>query len=119
MRYAAASGVWLAEAPEPVIDRLRVARRFLQRAVGLLGKAGLAPREALLIPNCRSLHTFGMRFAIDVLFVDDQGVVRDLFPQTPSGHIVIARSKPVHALEVSAGFIAKHNINPGQRLSIR
>jgi uncharacterized protein len=43
------------------------------RRTRLLGLAGL-PREragpGLLIPRCRSIHTFGMRFPIDVLFLD-------------------------------------------------
>lgn len=42
----------------------------------LLGLALLPRRRAgpgLLIPRCRSIHTFGMRFAIDVLFLDDGG----------------------------------------------
>lgn len=31
--------------------------------------------SGLLIPGCRSVHTFGMRFAIDVAFLDSDGVV--------------------------------------------
>ncbi len=42
----------------------------------LLGLA-LLPRSragaGLLIPGCRSVHTFGMRFSIDVVFLDSQG----------------------------------------------
>ena len=50
--------------------RVPVAVTFLSR---LLGLALLAPEragEGLLIPRCRSVHTFGMRFAIQVVFVD-------------------------------------------------
>lgn len=39
----------------------------------LLGLAGLDPEEAgpgLLIPRCASVHTFGMRFELDVIFLD-------------------------------------------------
>ena len=50
--------------------RIHVARSFLQRARGLLGRAPLAADEALLIRPCSSIHTFGMRFAIDVVFID-------------------------------------------------
>jgi uncharacterized membrane protein (UPF0127 family) len=44
------------------------------RASRLLGLAFLdrdAAGPGLLIPRCRSVHTFGMRFALDVLFVDE------------------------------------------------
>jgi len=42
----------------------------------LLGLAHLGREEAgsgLLIPRCRSVHTFGMRFALDVVFLDESG----------------------------------------------
>ena len=41
----------------------------------LLGLAGLALEEAgagLLIPRCSSVHTFGMRFALDLVFLDSR-----------------------------------------------
>jgi uncharacterized membrane protein (UPF0127 family) len=50
--------------------RVPVAVTLLSRLLGLAllssGRAG----EGLLIPRCRSVHTFGMRFAIDVVFLD-------------------------------------------------
>ena len=44
----------------------------------LLGLSLLGRRQVttgLLIPRCRSVHTFGMRFAIDIFFFDRQGLV--------------------------------------------
>jgi uncharacterized membrane protein (UPF0127 family) len=49
------------------------ARGFRARLLGLAFLRSLPPGHALLIPRCRSVHTFGMRFAIDVRFLDDQG----------------------------------------------
>jgi uncharacterized protein len=45
-------------------------------AARLLGLAHLDREEAgpgLLIPSCSSVHTFGMRFALDLIFLDSQG----------------------------------------------
>ena len=53
--------------------RVPVADTYRSR---LLGLAFLAPERApdgLLIPRCRSIHTFGMRFAIDVVYLDAAG----------------------------------------------
>jgi len=62
---------------EPVlVGRLHVAEGFSQRAIGLLGAGRLNADEGLLLPRCRSVHTFGMRFPIDVLFVDGGWVIR-------------------------------------------
>lgn len=41
-----------------------------ERMRGLLGRDALGSGEALLLKRCGSVHTFGMRFAIDVLFLD-------------------------------------------------
>jgi uncharacterized membrane protein (UPF0127 family) len=50
-----------------------VAERYGQRLLGLAGLPALPPDTGLLIPRCRSVHTFGMRFSIDVLFVTVEG----------------------------------------------
>jgi uncharacterized membrane protein (UPF0127 family) len=55
--------------------RLLVARTFAQRLRGLAGLAAMPEDDTLLLPRCASVHTAGMRFAIDVAFLDDQGVV--------------------------------------------
>ena len=47
----------------------RSADNFWTRFVGLMGVAGLAPGEGLLITRCNSIHTHFMRFPIDVLYV--------------------------------------------------
>ena len=51
---------------------ITVARSLRAR---LLGLAFRRPGPALLIPRCRSVHTFGMRFALDVAFLDTDGTV--------------------------------------------
>jgi uncharacterized membrane protein (UPF0127 family) len=45
------------------------------RLLGLAFLRELPPGHALLIPGCRSVHTFGMRFVLDVVFLDDHGAV--------------------------------------------
>ena len=41
--------------------------------LALLARGALPPGHALLIADCRSVHTFGMRFPIDVMFLDERG----------------------------------------------
>ena len=48
-----------------------LAASFRARLLGLVGLREMPPGTALLIPNCSSVHTFGMRFPIHVLFLDD------------------------------------------------
>lgn len=49
---------------------LRCAVRWHERALGLLVGARLQAGEGLLIANCSAVHTFGMRYAIGVFFLD-------------------------------------------------
>ena len=61
--------------------------RFRSRLLGLafLDASDLPRSHALLLPRCASIHTFGMRFPIDVAFLDGDGlvlrVIRDLPPR--------------------------------------
>lgn len=57
-----------------------VANTWLARAVGLLRHSSLASGEGLIIRPCNSVHTFFMRFPIDVLFVDKQGKIKHAVP---------------------------------------
>lgn len=65
--------------------RVVEARTIRSRLLGLAGLDDLPPGTALLFPRCRSVHTFGMRFALDLLFLDRRGravrVVEDLPPR--------------------------------------
>lgn len=69
----------------PDCPRVFVARSARARLLGLAWLDGLPPDCGLLIPGCRSIHTFGMRFALDVDFLDADGQllrrVRDVGPR--------------------------------------
>ena len=57
-------------------DRIRAAETFFGRLRGLLRTEGLAPGEGLWIAPCRAIHSFGMRFEFDAVFLDaDRKVV--------------------------------------------
>jgi uncharacterized membrane protein (UPF0127 family) len=54
-----------------------IVARGLRRLTGLIARRSLAPGVALEIPRCRSVHTFGMRFPVDLVWLDaDRRVVR-------------------------------------------
>ena len=55
--------------------RIAIADGLRARALGLAGLRTPPPRTALLIPGCRSVHTFGMRFALDLIWLDEDGAI--------------------------------------------
>lgn len=74
------------------------------RLLGLarLRERDLPPRSALLIPRCRSVHTFGMRFPLDVLFLDERGGVVRVERAVPRRRVLLCR-RAFAVLETRAG----------------
>jgi uncharacterized membrane protein (UPF0127 family) len=72
------------------------------RLLGLAFLRELPRGHALLIAHCRSVHTFGMRFPIDVLFVDENGSVLRVARDTPPRRILYCR-RAFAVLETRAG----------------
>jgi uncharacterized protein len=95
--------------------RVRVADRFITRGLGLLVGAPLEAAEGLLIAPCSSIHTFGMRYAIDVVFVDRDARVVRVCADVRAGRARFAGG--AHAvLELRSGVAAQHGLTPGLRL---
>ena len=68
-------------------NKVRTAQTFLSRLVGLLGTAAIAEGEGLWIVPCRSVHTLGMRYPIDVAFLDATGVVVGILEGLPPNRV--------------------------------
>jgi uncharacterized membrane protein (UPF0127 family) len=60
-----------------------VARTRRARLLGLALLDRAEAGEGLLIPRCRGVHTFGMRFALDLVFLDAEGRVIELRRAVP------------------------------------
>ena len=76
----------------------------VSRRARLLGLALLDRHRAgagLLIPGCRSVHTFGMRFPVDIRFLDHRGAVISIHAAVPACRIV-SEPEAASVLEVPA-----------------
>jgi hypothetical protein len=100
----------------PLGDRVRTAQTFLSRLVGLLGTAAIAEGEGLWIVPCRSVHTLGMRYPIDVAFLDAGGVVVGVLEGLPPNRVGRAFRGALGALEMRAGTLASTGTAAGDRL---
>lgn len=101
-----------------LVSELRIAQTFWQRLMGLLGTSRLAPEQGLLICPCSSVHTVGMRYPIDVLFLDKNLKVLKVISSLPAMRAVVCL-KSCMALEISGGMAAKTNTTAGDQLEIR
>ena len=96
--------------------RVRVADSFASRALGLLVGAPLEAAEALLIEPCSSIHTFGMRYPIDVVFLDRDARIVRVCPDVRAGRVRL-RPGARAALELRAGAAARLGLAAGVRLA--
>src|SRR3972149_574209 len=84
-----------------------VAATRATRAVGLLPRAALEGGEALWIVPSRGVHTWGMRFAIDVIALDQRGVVIDCVFRLKPWRIRLPRRGTAGVLELPVGGLER------------
>jgi uncharacterized membrane protein (UPF0127 family) len=95
---------------------LEVAASYRARRRGLLGRDGIG--GAMLITPTNSVHTFGMRFAIDVAYLDRSFRVLSVVTMRP-GRLGLIRPRARHVLEAEAGAMARWGVRPGVRVAVR
>ncbi len=109
--------VWV-EPAEALLAVAETANTAASRTQGLLGRDSLAPGQGLILDPCRLIHTFFMRFAIDVVFVDRRQrvtrVARDVRPFRFAWGGWSARA----TLELPAGTLARVPVPPGAQLRL-
>ena len=106
-----------------VADRAWLATTFRERAQGWLGKQGIQAGEALLLRPASSVHSFGMTFTFDLVFLDRHGRVLKLCPQMAPGRAAWGpwwawvSFRGLQALELPAGTLATLGLRVGQILT--
>jgi uncharacterized membrane protein (UPF0127 family) len=90
---------------------------FWRRGIGLLGRTGLPEGAALWIVPCHSIHMFGMRFALDLIFLDASlrvvNVVRNVRPWRMASGGAGAHS----VVELATGWLPADAATPGDQLA--
>lgn len=89
---------------------IEVASTRRARRRGLLGRDGID--GALLLTPARAVHTFGMRFDIDVAFLDASGVVLDIV-EMKRWRLGMPRRQARSVLEAEAGAFARWGLRVG------
>lgn len=98
-------------------DHLEAALDSASRRKGLLGREGLPPGAGLVIAPSNAVHTFSMRFAIDVVFVRRTGVVAKVRHSMPRARIAAA-FMAFAVIELPAGTAERTGVRAGDRLEI-
>jgi len=100
------------------LARVELAVTARQRTRGLLGKNELAPGCAMWLAPCRSIHTVGMRFAIDVVFLDRDWRVVTIREAVVPFRLAWGGWRARGVLEFAAGEVARLKIARDQQLTL-
>jgi uncharacterized membrane protein (UPF0127 family) len=93
-----------------------IADRPLARAVGLLGRSRFEQGDGLVIAPCDTIHTWFMRFPIDVLFVDQDGVVVRAIESLAPFNLASGRPRARMTIELPAGTVRRAALREGARV---
>ncbi len=102
-----------------IVEKLKPAYSFGKRLKGLMFQKSLQPRSGVHIKPCPSIHTFFMKFPIDVIYIDKEmtivGMEHALSPGKLGGRFKNAHS----VIEMEAGQISASKVYVGQTLRIQ
>ena len=98
--------------------RVKAAASLWALTRGLLGTATLPSDEGMWLNPCRSVHTFFMRYPIDVLFLDFEGIAVSKATLVP-WRISRWERRAESALELAAGTLSRTKTEAGDRITLR
>ena len=97
-------------------QRIGVAEWWWQRLRGLLGRPRLQPGEGLLLTPCRAIHMTGMKYPLDVAFLDRQDTVVAVYPGIAPGTRTRWHASARSALELPVGTLTATGTQIGDSL---
>jgi hypothetical protein len=111
-------GALVDEQGRVVCEHCEDAARTVDRMRGLMGRRSLESGHGMLIRRSGSIHTFFMRFPIDVVFLDKELQVRKIVRELPPNRAAAGRGAR-SVLELPAGEAARVGLEVGSRLAWR
>jgi len=91
-------------------DQIKIAESFSEKLVGLLRDKALDSQQGLLLSGCKQVHTFGMKFPIDVIFLSKEGQILHIENDLLKGKVSKNVKKAFYSLELKSGFAKEHNL---------
>lgn len=99
-----------------VIEKCGIATGFFSRFLGLMCKKRLSKKEAIYFPNCNSVHTFFMRFPIDVVFVDDKLRIQKIKESVKPWRLILPHKNIYGVIEIKAMTAKEVGIEIGKEI---
>lgn len=101
-----------------IAGKVEVAQTFSKRLIGLMGRCSMIDGQGLYFPGCKSIHSFFMKFAIDVLFLDKEMKITKMVNCLKPYRVAFAPLKTRNTLELSCGVLEKHDLSVGDTMTL-
>ena len=101
-----------------IISAVEAATSFRRRLFGLLGRRPIGPHRALYLAPCRAVHTWFMRFPLDLVFLNQDlcvvRIVRDVQPW----RVVPGGRAAQSVVELQSGWLPADALKPGDAVAL-
>ncbi|HUZ48942.1 MAG TPA: DUF192 domain-containing protein [Candidatus Dormibacteraeota bacterium] len=101
---------------EVVARKVLAPKGWCGRNLGLLTRSSIDADEGLWINRCFGIHTIGMRFPIDVVFLDDAFRIVSIRRDVRPGCLAVAQANATHVVELRAGTCEEFDMLCGDRM---
>jgi uncharacterized membrane protein (UPF0127 family) len=101
-----------------LIESVEGAFGLAARMRGLLGRNNLEMDHALYIKPCGSIHTFGMRFSLDLIFLDKNLSVVKIVHDVSPGKMVLGGKYAASVIELESGWFDWQKLNAGDSVAL-
>ena len=101
---------------EKLADQVRMCEKFWSRLLGLLGSSKLNAAEACWLKPCNSIHTFGMKYPIDVYFLNKENQVIAVSKEVKPNRLTPIHFDASSVIEFASG--ASRNCEIGDQLAV-
>jgi uncharacterized membrane protein (UPF0127 family) len=94
-----------------IANNVKVADKFFSRFIGLINRSSIEENEGLWLVPCSSIHSIGMRFDFDAVFLDKSDKIIFLIKNMPPFKVAPLVSNTYSVLELPSGTIDCTGIN--------
>lgn len=102
-----------------IADKIKIANTFFCRMFGLMPKKVLDENEGILLEPCKQVHTFHMKYAIDVVFLSKDNVILHIINALEPNKVTKYYKEVCNILELVSGKAQKNNLAVGDKLSFK
>jgi uncharacterized membrane protein (UPF0127 family) len=110
--------IWNLTKNNMLLREAEVADSFSARLRGLIGRSGLVKDTGLIITPCNSVHMMGMKFSIDVIFVDKNHRIIKIIPNMKKRSVSPVIWKAKYVIEAPAGTVQSRNLEINDQIEL-